>query len=281
MFTITTTKKCPPKSKKNINSLNNQYERTDKYVQEINLEIYKFKLFSKFIDKFYEQKKNLLFDPKMQLYMLRSLIFEAKKKDISLNKDKAIITNLIEKWNRLANQMEQNFFEIIQKKSKLDDNDIKKIEFLFDKISILGIWFNDIPSPAIGRRECAITELYFNLTKGVDIKNKIKILDKLILIDKGELSISDLTEEENAIIIKMKELYPISETKFEMSYFVMHSRKIRQMMRLYELKISNKKFLSEIQNKDEDEDDCIIFVDLIDDEDDCIKFVNLIDDEDL
>ena len=185
MFTITTTKKCPPKSKKNINSLNNQYERTDKYVQEINLEIYKFKLFSKFIDKFYEQKKNLLFDPKMQLYMLRSLIFEAKKKDISLNKDKAIITNLIEKWNRLANQMEQNFFEIIQKKSKLDDNDIKKIEFLFDKISILGIWFNDIPSPAIGRRECTITELYFNLTKGIDIKNKIKILDKLILIDKG------------------------------------------------------------------------------------------------
>lgn len=247
MFTVTTTRKCPPIST-NILKEDKYLIRSDIDEQTTNFKIYLLQQNNKWNEKHKKEKFKLMSDPKNLFYMLKALLFEAKKKDLSTINDSSILNISSVEWDNIISQIEDRFFHIVFGKNKLKKYDIIAIETLFNEISSLGIWYDDIASPRYRRYSNIISMLYTRFSVGMDVDEEMKILDKYVLIEKGELPGEKLSIKENKIFNKMIKLTRIimGNVKYEYSQFVLQSRELRQMIKLNHL--GKNKFLNSTNN---------------------------------
>jgi hypothetical protein len=177
-------------------------------------------------------------------FALKALIAEAMRRDIAAAAgDSHAVIRIRSGWDAIARGVDSAI------ESAARGDGAVTFAQLLDTISVAGVWFPDVPSPAYGRRPQAILDMYYRHIDGRDISAEIASFDRLHRSDTGRACAAKRDAAASAAAaaaaaddgsaaelsrawLKYFQSFAIADAAFALSPFVAQSRELRQLATL-------------------------------------------------
>lgn len=194
-------------------------------------------------------------DPKTAAHTVLLLLNEAMRYDMELAaRNKGAARKLCAAWRAIIKEVKgKTAARRTDDAGSLPQNDAARE--IMGVISAQGLWFSDLPSPAIARRPQAILSTYYSYSEGVDARPYLRALDALACEETGRAQLhtagiaadtcltGGANEHERSVLRRVAASFPVARPALELTPFVAQSRELRQLVTLRLLGGSGAKFV--------------------------------------